>query len=353
MSKSFSSTHFLHNSLIANLVGVRLALALLVMSLLAMPLLSGNAQARDYQFFDAEIHYQDAKQATDGMDFLLENMEKASIEKALITGFSVTKKWASSSPRRPFSYGADDAPVYWYSATDMLVYDAVKSLPEREQSRFYPFITGFNPTDLNAVDHIERLLKRDPGFWKGIGEVFTRHDLLSAMIEGERPLAHHPALMRVYQLAAKYGLPVMLHSNLTSPVMKEFIYLPELELALETNPKTTFIWAHAGLSDAITLQQTVEGLPELVAELLGKYQNLNILLSWTVVDALYDAEGVPKTDWLEVVKSYPNRFVIGSDVVGGFSPLKETMDHFRPFLDALPEEVAHRVASTNLLQWLP
>lgn len=320
---------------------------------LFLSLLSASAQARDYRFLDAEIHYQDAKQATDGMPFLLEQMKHAQVEKAVITGFSVTKKWASSSPRRPLSYGADDAPVYWYSATDMLVYDAVKSLPEREQSRFYPFITGFNPTDLNAVDHIERLLKRDPGFWKGIGEVFTRHDLLSAMIEGERPLAHHPALMRVYQLAAQYNLPVILHSNLTSPFIKDFIYLPELQVALQNNPDTTFIWAHAGLSDAITLQQKVEGLPELVDTLLGNYANLNILLSWTVVKQLYDEQGIPKAEWLEVVKRYPDRFVIGSDVVGGFSSLKSSMDQFRPFLDALPEPVAHRVASTNLLQWLP
>ncbi|MFC3149775.1 amidohydrolase family protein [Litoribrevibacter euphylliae] len=348
MSKSFSFKYGFRNSLSLNLVG-----GLLAASLLAMPLLSEKAQARDYQFFDAEIHYQDAKQATDGMDFLLENMEKASIEKAMITGFAVTKKWASSSPRRPLAYGSDDSPVYWYSATDMLVYDAVKSLPESEQSRFYPFITGFNPTDLNAVDHIERLLKRDPGFWKGIGEVFTRHDLLSAMIEGERPIAHHPALMRVYKLAAQYDLPVLLHSNITSPYVKEFIYLPELTLSLRSNPDTTFIWAHAGMSSAIDLRQKVEGLPELVTKLLGEHKNLNILLSWTVVDQLYDEEGAPNDAWLDVVKAYPDRFAIGSDVVGGFSLLKAYMDKFRPFLDALPEDVAHQVASTNFLQWLP
>ncbi len=322
--------------------------------LLAFSVLSSPVQARDYQFLDAELHYFDPQQRTDGMPRLIEKMAEAKIDKALITGFSVTKKWAAYEPKRPRYYSGDDAPVYWYSATDMLVYDAVKSLPEADQQRFYPFMTGFNPTDLNAVEHIERLLARDPGFWQGIGEVFTRHDELTSLTEGETPLANHPALLRVYQLAAKHGLPVLLHSNLTSIREREFIYLDELKEALDSSPDTTFIWAHAGISAAIDRRQKgVEGIPSVVDDLLDDYDNLNVLLSWTLVKYLYDDQGNPKKVWLDLVKGYPDRFVIGSDVVGAFGGLSTYMDQFRPFLDALPEEVAHQVASTNLLQWVP
>ncbi|MFC3149774.1 amidohydrolase family protein [Litoribrevibacter euphylliae] len=343
MSKFFSSKYFLCKSLAASVVA----------GLLSVTLLWEPAQARDYQFLDAELHYFDPQQRSDGMALLLKNMDEANIGSALLTGFAVTKKWAGNEPKRPRFYASDDASVYWYSATDMLVYDAVKSVSEKDQKRFYPFITGFNPTDLNAVEHIERLLKRDPGFWKGIGEVFTRHDELTSLTDGEKPLANHTALLRVYALAAKHDLPVLLHSNLTSTREPDFIFLPELKDALESSPDTTFIWAHAGVSAAIDRRQTLKGVPELVNDLLGEYENLNILLSWTLVDYLYDEKGAPKKVWLDVVKAYPDRFVIGSDVVGRFNNLNKYMDKFRPFLDALPEDIAHQVASTNLLQWLP
>jgi hypothetical protein len=316
-------------------------------------ILSFSAQARDYRFLDSEMHFVDPQQRTDGIQSLLENMDLANVDKSVLTGFSVTKKWAASEPKRPRYYSGDDAPVYWYSATDQIVYDAIKSLPEKEQERFIPFITGFNPTDLNAVEHVERMLKRDPGFWQGIGEVFTRHDELTALTEGEKPVAPHPALIRVLKLAARYHLPVMLHSNITSIREREPIYLGELEQALAASPETTIIWAHAGMSAAIDRRQDFKGLVNIANGLLDKYDNLNILLSWTLVKKLYDKEGKPREEWLSLVNQYPHRFILGSDKVGRFGRLKEGMDELRPFLDALPEETAHKVASTNLLQWLP
>ena len=41
--------------------------------------------------------------------------------------------------------------------------------------------------------------------------------------------------------------------------------------------------------------------------------------------------------------------MLGSDVVGRFGSLGEQMHGFRPFLDALPEEVAKKVARDNFL----
>lgn len=295
----------------------------------------------------------DPQQRTDGIQNLLNNMNRAAVDTVVVTGFPVTKKWAASEPKRPRYYSGDDAPVYWYSATDQIVYDAVMSLPHKERGRFIPFLSGFNPTDLNAVEHIERLLQRDPGFWQGIGEVFTRHDELTVLTEGEKPTASHPALIRVLKLAARYHLPVMLHSNITSVREQKPIYLGELEQALAASPETIVIWAHAGMSAAINRRKAFKGLVKIVDRLLKKYDNLNILLSWAVINYLYDEKGRPKTTWLSLVEKYPDRFVIGSDKVGRFNRLKEGMEVFTPFLDALPKETAQRIAETNLFQWLP
>ena len=45
--------------------------------------------------------------------------------------------------------------------------------------------------------------------------------------------------------------------------------------------------------------------------------------------------------------------MLGSDVVGRFNKLGKEMRRFDPFLDALPEDVAHKVARDNFLAILP
>ena len=45
--------------------------------------------------------------------------------------------------------------------------------------------------------------------------------------------------------------------------------------------------------------------------------------------------------------------MLGSDVVGRFDGLGQYLEDFRPFLDALPEDVARKVARDNFLAVLP
>ena len=63
----------------------------------------------------------------------------------------------------PTYYLNSDAPLYYYSFTDAWIATAYKSLSKEEQARFDPMITGFNPTDMYAADHIRRVLTAFPG----------------------------------------------------------------------------------------------------------------------------------------------------------------------------------------------
>ena len=88
--------------------------------------------------------------------------------------------------------------------------------------------------------------------------------------------------------------------------------------------------------------------------MLKQYPNLYIDLSWTVLQPyLLDADGKPDPAWVKLVSSYPARFMLGSDVVGRFTSLADYMSGFKPFLDALPEDVAQQVARDNFLAVLP
>ncbi|AUA33715.1 amidohydrolase [Pseudomonas sp. SGAir0191] len=317
--------------------------------------LGPGAEAREYRYSDAHLHYVDFFQESEGMPALLRAMDAAGIDQSMISGIPVAKKWHEDEPKRPRYYAGDDADAYWYSATDTYVAAALQQLSGEQRKRFHPFLTGFNPVDKNAVSHIERMLDLYPGLWQGIGEVFTRHDDLTALTSGETPRANNEAMTRVYHLAAERDLPVLLHSNITSKRERNPLYLAEIEEPLRNHPHTRFIWAHAGSSMEIHRHQTqMDFLLPVLTRLLEDYPNLYVDLSWSVLKPyLLDEQGVPREAWLALVKRYPTRFMLGSDVVGRFDSLGEEMDSFRSFLDALPEDVARRVAKDNFLAVLP
>ncbi|MDY0249564.1 MAG: amidohydrolase family protein [Pseudomonas sp.] len=311
------------------------------------------AHARSY--IDGHVHYVDFFQESEGMSALLAAMDQSQISQVAIMGIPVAKKWQEDEPKKPRYYAGDDAALYWYSATDFYLLDAIQKLKPEQQKRFFPFLSGFNANDKNAARHIRRTLQLNPGFWQGIGEVFTRHDDVTALINGDTPRANNEAMMKVYRVAAEFDLPVLLHSNITSKRERNPLYLEELEEALSKNPDVRFIWAHAGTSMALHRhQEELDFLLPLVKRLLAEHDNLYIDLSWTLLEPyLVDAKGQPDPDWLKVFNNYPKRFVLGSDVVGRFANLGETMQGFEPVLQALPAEVAQAIAQNNFLELLP
>ena len=60
------------------------------------------------------------------------------------------------------------------------------SLTKEEQARFDPMITGFNPADMYAVDHIRRVLETFPGVFTGIGEFTIHKEFVSLEGRGRR-----------------------------------------------------------------------------------------------------------------------------------------------------------------------
>jgi len=331
---------------------VRIKSLLLAFGALAVSTL---AQSREYAYSDAHLHYVDFFQESAGMPALLAAMAKNRIEHVMISGIPVAKKWHEDEPKRPRYYAGDDADAYWYSATDVWVADAVKQLSAKQREHFHPFLSGFNPNDKNSAAHIQRMLDLNPGLWQGIGEVFTRHDDLTALISGDTPRANNEALMRIYTLAAQHDLPVLVHSNITSKREKNPLYLAEIEQPLGQHPRTRFIWAHAGTSAEIHRHQTqMDFLLPTLTRLLATYPNLYVDLSWSMLTPyLLDEQGRARPEWVALVERFPERFMLGSDVVGRFDKLGQELHSFDPFLDALPVEVAHKVAKDNFLQVLP
>ncbi len=97
---------------------------------------------------------------------------------------------------------------------------AYRSLTPAEQARFDPMITGFNPADMYAADHIRRVLTTFPGVFSGIGEFTIHKEFVSSKVSGETASLTNPALDRILDFAAEAGLVVILHSDIDMPFAK-------------------------------------------------------------------------------------------------------------------------------------
>ena len=298
---------------------------------------------------DSHLHYFDFTQQSDGFPALVAAMDEAGIDRAVIFGMPIVKMWSESDPIRPAYYLDTDAPAYYFSATDLLLANELLRQPAAIRGRFYPFLGGINPLDRNAADYLEMVIKSyPPGFWRGIGELMSRHDELTAFTYGEPPRADHPALMRVYELAARYDLPVLIHHNITSANQQAPIYLPELERALAANPETTIIWAHVGISRRLAA-------PTLTAELsrlLATYPNLNVDISWVVYPDHIAVDDASLDEWAGVIEEFPSRVLIGSDKVGHWQGYSDVIRQYDKLLSRLSPETAAMVAGGNALRLL-
>src|SRR3954469_531918 len=85
-------------------------------------------RARRLPIADCHVHLVDFLQGGEGIRALLAAMDGAGVERALVWGMPLVKRWSADQSDAPGYYLDDKAPCYWYSATDVLVAREVQSL---------------------------------------------------------------------------------------------------------------------------------------------------------------------------------------------------------------------------------
>ncbi len=309
------------------------------------------SQTNDYKYRinDVHCHYVNFIQETDGIEVLLEKMDSASVDNIVLFGLSVTKLWTDFDREQPIYYDDNDAPVYYYAFTDVIVAEAVKSLHKKQQDRIYPMICGFNPADKNGLDHIKRMVEMYPDLWVGIGEVFFRHDDLTRMTYGRNPTANCASMDKVYDYAAEKNLPMWIHSDIGDPIKNEATFLYEMEEAIMNHPNTKMVWCHVGNTRGVD----VDGLKETTRRLLKDHKNLYYDISWVVYENIIAPNDTIDQEWIKIFEDFPTRFMVGTDKIGGFSDYVKTIRKYDPLFDALKPETARKLASENMFELLP
>ena len=331
--------------------------------LLVCNLLSAqSSKTKDhFELNDSHFHLTNyIQQGIDIHDFL--KIMGTKVGRVALFGIPLQQEWSyqNSGDFAPTYYMQTDAPLYYYSFTDAYIAMAYRSLTREDQARFDPMITGFNPTDMYAADHIRRVLKTFPGVFSGIGEFTIHKEFVSSKIAGDTASLQNPALDRILDFAGEVGLLVIIHNDIDTPFSPnqsdapsseprpQPVYLSQMQALIKRHPKTTIIWAHTGVGRII---HPIKAHALILDSMLSDpaFSNLYFDISWTEV-AKYVVSSPEATQLTaNLINRHPDRFLFGTDEVAPPDQQKylRVYETYKPLFALLTPDASQKLRLGN------
>lgn len=293
--------------------------------------IASHAVAAEPLFHDSHFHLTNYVQEGPTAARFLDIMGNQ-VGRSTLFGIPLQQTWSfeNSGDFAPTYYLHTDAPLYYYSFTDAWIAMQYRALTPEQQKRFEPMITGFNPADMYAADHIRRVLLTFPGVFSGIGEFTIHKEFVSPKVAGNTATLTDPALDRILALAGEAGLVVVLHSDIDVPFAKpdaDPVYLSQMKDVLRRHPDTTIIWAHTGLGRVVhppasqaSGNGTTERSPRHLDYLEGMLEDRTLRhvhfdISWDEVAKYVIATPESVERSADLINRFPDRFLFGTDNV--------------------------------------
>jgi len=346
--KGVSDTQMRRRCIVRRITHFLLALALtLCTSISAQTLL-----AQQYELNDSHFHLTNyIQKGTDIHDFL--TIMGTKVGRVALFGIPLQQQWSyqNSGDFAPTYYLQTDAPLYYYSFTDAYIAMAYRSLSKEQQARLDPMITGFNPADMYAADHIRRVLQTFPGVFTGIGEFSIHKEFVSSKVAGEGASLLNPALDRILDLAGEVGLVVIIHNDMDVPFAKEGsqpAYLEQMKAVLKRHPNTTVIWAHTGLGRVVRpIKNHAAHLAEILAD--PAFNNVYFDISWDEVAKYIVATPESLQISADLINRFSDRFLFGTDEVAPANQEQylKVYRQYEPLWKALSPEASKKVRLGN------
>jgi hypothetical protein len=306
------------------------SLVLVAARMLAPPIAGAQQRAATYQFNDSHFHLTNyVQEGVDIHDFL--KLMGNDVGRVALFGIPLQQTWSyeNSGDYAPTYYLQTDAPLYYYSFTDAYIAYVYKGLTKQEQARFEPMITGFNPADMYAVDHIKRVLKVFPGVFTGIGEFTIHKEFVSSKVAGDTASLTDPALDRIFDFCAESGLLAILHNDIDMPFAKEGaqpVFLDQMKSLLRRHANANIIWAHTGLGRVVhpvhppATAASAERPPnhlDVLGEILADptLAHVSFDISWDEVAKYIVSSPEATRATAALLNKYPDRFLFGTDEV--------------------------------------
>lgn len=339
-----------------------------------IPSLASEAHA-DVEFFPyidthAHMEFRGARRISSvaaGVQAMIGEMDRLKIDKTILMPLP---QGIGTDVRLPFDY-EELLPV-------------LQSQPDRIRLLAGPGILGpiyFGKSPGALTDEDRRFFKAKAEqiaklpFISGFGEFGIVHlsiPMMGDLHPYEAVDADHPLLLLLAEVAAAHKLPIDVHFDLVPDDMSLPVYLinpnaldpnprelkknqDAFERLLKHNREAKIVWAHVGLEPLQS--RTVE----ICRDLLKRHPNLymsfrlqggNSNAARFPAAALSQSGGL-KSDWANLIKEFPDRFVVGSDTFytdkadrrGGN---EEGRLNLHRLLTQLPPETARMVAQGNV-----
>ena len=311
-----------------------------------------RSQPSDYEFNDSHFHLTNNVQEGPSIHNFL-NMMGTKAGRVALFGIPLQQQWSYriDGDRKPTYYLHTDAPLYYYSFTDAWIAMAYRSLTKEQQARFDPMITGFNPSDMYAADHIRRVLQTFPGVFTGIGEFVVHKEFVSAKIPGEVASLQNPALDRILDFAAEVGLVVLLHNDIDVPFAKdrsEPAYLDQIKALFKRHSNVTIIWAHMGLGRVVPPARDHFAYIETILR-DPNFRHVYVDISWDEVAKYIVASPEATKMTADLIQRYPDRFLFGTDSAAPIdqSQYLKVFNQYEPLWRSLDAETSRKVRLQN------
>lgn len=315
---------------------------------------SFSQQAKSDSFLLNDSHFHLTNYVQEGTDIhkFLQIMGNK-VGRVALFGIPLQQMWSYSNTGNfaPTYYLATDDPLYYYSFTDAFIAMTYKSLTKAEQARFDPMITGFNPADMYAADHIKRVLKTFPGVFTGIGEFTIHKEFVSSKVAGPGASLTNPALDRILDFCAESGLLVILHNDIDMPFPKagqDNWDVAQLRELFKRHKKTTIIWAHCGVGRIVRPVKDQMALLDKALSDSGS-NHVYIDISWTEVAKYITASPETIANTATVINNHPDRFLMGTDEVAPNDQASylKIMDMYKPLLEKLTPDARQKLLRGN------
>lgn len=157
------------------------------------------------------------------------------------------------------------------------------------------------------------------------------------------PIGH-----RVFGISEQTGVPFQIHYEIEDDL------LVPLEKMLERYPRAKVIWCH--LAQIRYIERATRYTPSYVDSLIRRFPNLYFDTAFGGSGSVYPLsnqrhsrvwanDGSLKPEWLDLIATYPKRFLSALDLGGDrIERIAEWDKNHRNFLQRLPRETQHQVA---------
>jgi len=302
-------------------------------------------------FYDSHLHLTNYVQKGPTIKEFLEVMGDK-VGRSTVFGIPLQQQWSymNSGDDAPKYYLDTDAPLYYYSFTDAYIADEFNSLTEDQKKRFEPMITGFNPADMYASEHIKRVLLTFPGVFSGIGEFTIHKEFVSSKVAGEIASLRNPALDTVLATAGEIGLVVILHNDINKPYPKSYTqnYLKDVWELFRRHSETKIIWAHCGLGRVVApVKDQVVFMEDMLDD--PSLSHVYFDISWDEVAKYIVSSDEAIKKVAELMNRHPDRFLFGTDEVGPTDQEKymKVYNMYEPLLNALNNDTKEKLLKGN------